>query len=224
METRKMKMLVTPLLAAGALIAGAALPAAAGTGPRTDMGAGNLAFGFDPGAVSIDLGLSPTLNLGGDSRENAAGTAWSGVGARATLRILGPADGWNLGIGGRLSVPSGDTSKLVDAAVKDVPSAFQHLGAASAYILVSMPITPWFIMRYPIGMTYYVGPNQNSGRAWTFGGSTWSPDDARTMSFSSGGKEFYLPALQLLPEMALKLGGFEATLFGTSIAGVRMTF
>ena len=224
MENRKMKTKFATLLATGTLIVGMALPAAAGTGPRTDMGAGNLALGFDPSAVSIDLGLSPTLNIGLDSRDNAAGTAWGGVGARATLRILGNADGWNLGIGGRLSMPSGDTSKLADSAVKDVPATFQHLGAASAYLLVSMPITPWFIMRYPIGMTYYVGANQNGGQAWTFGGSSWSPDDSRTMSFSSGGKDFYLPVMQLLPEMALKLGGFEATLFGTSIAGVRLTF
>ena len=224
MEKRKMKTLMMPLVVAGLLIAGTAMPAAAGTGPRTDMGAGNLALGFDPGAFSVDFGISPSLNIGVDSRENSAGTAWGGIGARATLRILGPADGWNLGVGGRLSVPTGDTSKLADSAVKDVPATFQHLGAASAYLLVSMPITTWFIMRYPIGMTYYVGANQNGGQAWTFGGSTWSPDDSRTMAFSSGGKDFYLPALQLLPEMALKLGGFEATLFGTSIAGVRMRF
>lgn len=224
MEKHTMKTLLATLLTAGTLMAASALPAMAGTGPRTDMRAGNLAFGFDPGAVSIDLGISPNLNIGVDSRDNTAGTAWGGVGARATLRILGNADGWNLGVGGRFSVPSGDYGKLIDSAVKDVPTTFQHLGAASAYVLVSMPITPWFILRYPIGMTYYVGANQNGGQAWTFGGATWSPGDSRTMAFSSGGKDFYLPVLQLLPETALKFGGFEATLFGTSIAGVRMTF
>lgn len=113
---------------------------------------------------------------------------------------------------------------LGDSRVKDVPAELQNAGAASAYLLLSMPITSWFIVRYPIGMTYYVGPNQNGGQAWTFGGATWSPNDARTTAVSTGDQNIYLPVLQLLPEAAFKLGGFEATLFGTSIAGVRFTF
>ncbi len=224
MENRIMKKTLAGTLIAGMLIAGAAMPAAAGTGPRTDMGAGNLGIGFDPGAFSVDLGISPNLIIGVDARDSKAGTAWGGIGARATLRLLGDADGWNLGVGGRLSIPTGDYGKLMDSQVKNVPDAFQNMGAASAYVLLSLPITPWFIMRYPIGMTYYVGPNQNGGQAWTFGGASWAPGDARTASFSAGNQDFYLPMLQFLPETALKFGGFEATLFGTSIAGIRMTF
>lgn len=220
----RLKKMVTSGLMAGVLMGLVAAPAMAGTGPRADMRAGSLSFGLDPGAVSIDLGLTPNLVIGVDSRSSSASTAWGGVGARATMRVLGRADGWNLGIGGRLSIPSKDYVALVDSRVKDVPSAFENLGAASAYVLVTMPVTPWFVMRYPIGMTYYVGPNQNGGQAWTFGGTSWSANDARSTSFMAGDKEFHLPLLQLLPETALRFGGFEATLFGTSIAGVRMTF
>lgn len=224
MEKSKMTKTLAGCLITGMLLAGTALPAAAGTGPRTDIGAGHLGLGFDPGAFSLDLGISPSLIVGVDARESTEGTAWGGIGARATLRLLGNADGWNLGLGGRLSIPGQSFDALTDSRVKDVPSTFQNMGAASAYVLLSMPITPWFIMRYPIGMTYYVGPEQNGGQAWTFGGASWAPGDPRTMSFSSGGRDFYLPVLQFLPETALKLGGFEATLFGTSIAGIRLTF
>jgi hypothetical protein len=224
MEKRKMTKTLAEWLLTGTLLVGSALPAAAGTGPRTDIGAGHLGLGFDPGAFSLDLGISPNLIVGVDARESTEGTAWGGIGARATLRLLGNADGWNLGLGGRLSIPSTDFDALTDSRVKDVGTAFQNMGAASAYVLLSMPITPWFIMRYPIGMTYYVGPDQNGGQAWTFGSGSWSPNDPRTMAFSSGGKDFYLPVLQFLPETALKFGGFEATLFGSSIAGIRLTF
>jgi len=224
MENRTMTKTLAGMMMAGVMLAGTALPALAGTGPRTDMRAGGLGLGFDPGAFSLDVGVGPNLIVGIDARDASAGTAWGGLGARATFRILGKADGWNLGVGGRLSIPNSDLGVLTDSRVKDVPTEFQNLGAASAYLLLSMPITSWFILRYPIGMTYYVGPNQNGGQAWTFGGAAWSPDDPRTMAFSSGGKDFYLPVLQLLPEAALKFGGFEATLFGTSIAGIRLTF
>lgn len=224
MRKRNMSSMTIAGLLAATMFGATALPAAAGTGPRSDMRAGSFALGFDPGAVSVDLGLTNRLTVGVDARDSYAGPAWSGIGARATYRLLGKADGWNLGIGGRLSVPSSHYDALVESRVRDIASSYQAMGAASAYLILSMPLTPWFIMRYPIGMTYYVGPNQNGGQAWTFGSSNWSPDDDRTAQIDTGTQTVYFPILQLLPETAFKLWGFEATLFGGSIAGMRLTF
>ncbi len=224
MKNHVMKKTMTFGLLSGMLITGAALPAAAGTGPRADLNSGNIGVGFDPGAFSVDLGIGPNLSIGVDGRESGASTAWGGLGARATLRVLGKADSCNFGVGGRLSLPGGNYGAINDFSLRDVPSSFKNTGAASAFMLVSMPITPWFILRYPIGMTFFVGPGQNGGQAWTFGGANWSPEDSRTLSLSAGDKNFYLPLLQFLPEAAFKFGGFEATLFGSSLAGFRRTY
>jgi hypothetical protein len=207
--------------AIAAFVTVTAAPAWAGTGPRADLGAGHLGIGVDPGAFSLDMGLTNRLTLGVDARPGYDGTAWGGYGARATMRLFGHQDGWNLSVGGRVSVPN---ASLLDSTVRDVGTAVGNQGAVSGYLLLSMPLTNWFILRYPIGMTYYVGPGQNGGQAWTFGGANWSPNDGHTFGLTTPGTSVYLPALQLLPEAAFKFWGFEATLFGTSIAGFRMAF
>lgn len=209
-----------------ALAAGLAIqaPATAGTVPRSDMTEGHFALGFDPGAFSCDVGMNDRLTFGLDCRDSYQGTAWSGLGTYATLRMLGKSDGWNLAIGGRLSIPNAMAGTFFDARLKDVPSTFGTLGAATGFLLFSVPVAPWFILRYPIGLTYYVGPAQNGGQSWSFGGLGWKPNDDKTLSVSTSDTSYYLPMLQFLPEAAFKFWGLELTLFGNSIAGCRLTF
>jgi hypothetical protein len=214
---------ITALLTA-ALGVGAASPAFAGTGPRSDITRGHWALGFDPGAFSCDLGLSDHLTLGVDARQDDVGTAWSGVGAHATFRLIGKHDGWNLALGGRMSVPVDQYAAMADEKVRDVSGTVGHMGAASGYLLLSLPLTSWFVLRYPIGLTYYLGAGQNDGTPWVFGSNAWRPNDGRTASLITPRSTFYFPALQFLPEAAFKVWGIEATLFGASIAGLRLTF
>ncbi|MBO9542098.1 hypothetical protein J7643_16040 [bacterium] len=214
---------ITALLAA-ALGVGVASPALAGTGPRSDITQGHWAVGFDKSAFSLDFGLNDHLTVGVGARAEDVGTAWSGVGAHATYRLIGKHDGWNLALGGRMSVPMDQYAALADSRVRDVTGAVGYMGAASGYVLLSMPLTSWFVLRYPVGLTYYLGAGQNNGTPWAFGSDSWRPDDGRTGSITTPGSTFYFPALQFLPEAAFKLWGFEATLFGTSIAGIRLTF
>lgn len=211
------------LLSTTVLLA-SALPALAGSGPRSDITAGHLGLGLDPGAFSVDLGLTDHLTLGVDARNYYPGTAWSGYGAHATLRLLGKNDGWNVAVGGRLSVPNSHMGELADTRVSALPGAVGSQAAATGYVLLSMPLTSWFILRYPIGLTYYVGAEQNGGMPWMFGTNSWSPDDGRTFTLHTPGSTIYLPVMQLLPEAAFKFWGLEATLFGNSIAGMRLTF
>lgn len=201
-----------------------AAPAQAGTGPRSDLEGGHLAIGADPSAFCVDLGLTDRLTIGVDGRDDASGTAWSGLGARATLRLLGKREGWNVALGGRLSVPTAQYDALWNAQVKDLAGTVGYWGAASGYVLFSLPITPWFMLRYPLGVTYYLGPGQNEGQTWSFGGMNWSPSDGRTTGLVTPAAAIYLPVLQALPEASFKLWGFEATLFGGSIAGFRLSF
>lgn len=214
----------TTALLAAAIGAGAASPAFAGTGPRSDITAGHWAVGFDKGAFSVDLGLSDHLTIGVGARAEDRGTAWSGVGAHATYRLIGKHDGWNLALGGRYSVPTDQYAALMDSKVRDVTGTAGYMGAASGYVLLSLPLTNWFVLRYPIGLTYYLGAGQNGGTPWAFGTDSWRMDDDRTGSITTPGSTIYFPALQFLPEAAFKFWGFEATLFGASIAGIRMTF
>ncbi|HEY9856552.1 MAG TPA: hypothetical protein V6D05_12495 [Stenomitos sp.] len=206
------------------LVIGSALPALAGSGPRSDITAGHLGLGFDPGAFSVDLGLTDHLTLGVDARDYYPGTAWSGFGAHATYRLLGKNDGWNLAIGGRVSVPNSQVDALGDTRLNALPSTVGSMGTATGYVLLSLPLTNWFILRYPIGFTYYLGSEQNGGTPWMFGTSSWSPNDGRTVAIDTPSSTIYLPMMQLLPEAAFKFWGLEATLFGTSIAGMRLTF
>ncbi|HEY9897624.1 MAG TPA: hypothetical protein V6D00_00455 [Pantanalinema sp.] len=214
---------MTALLAA-VLGACAASPALAGTGPRSDITGGHWAVGVDKGAFSLDLGLSDHLTVGVDARSEDVGTAWSGVGAHATYRLIGKNDGWNLALGGRMSVPADQVAALADSRVRDVTGAVGYMGAASGYVLLSLPLTGWFVLRYPVGLTYYLGAGQNGGTPWAFGSDAWRPGDGRTASVTTPSSTVYFPALQFLPEAAFKLWGFEATLFGSSIAGIRLTF
>lgn len=211
-------------LLSATLLLGSALPALAGSGPRSDITAGHLGLGFDPGAFSVDLGLTDHLTVGVDARDYYPGTAWSGFGAHATYRLLGKHDGWNLAVGGRLSVPEAHAAALADSRVNELSGAVGSRGAATGYVLLSLPLTNWFILRYPIGLTYYVGAEENGGLPWMFGSSSWSPGDGRTFAIETPGHTIYLPVMQLLPEAAFKFWGLEATLFGNSIAGMRLTF
>lgn len=206
------------------ILAATAAPALAGTGPRADLAAGHLAIGGDPGAFCVDFGLDDRLTLGFDARDSELSTAWGGVGARATLRLLGARDGWNLAVGGRLSVPNSQAEALWDAQVKQLAGTVGYWGAASGYVLLSVPVTSWFMLRYPVGLTYYLGPGQNQGQTWSFGGMNWNPQDSRTMGVTTPEGSFYLPALQLLPEAAFKLWGLELTMFGGRVAGFRLAF
>lgn len=206
------------------LLLGSALPALAGSGPRSDITAGHLGLGFDPGAFSVDLGLTDHLTVGIDARDYYPGTAWSGLGAHATYRLIGKNDGWNLAVGGRLSVPNSHVDALGDSRVKELSGAVASQAAATGYVLLSLPLTNWFILRYPIGLTYYVGAERNGGQPWMFGSSSWAPNDGRTLTIQTPEHTIYLPVMQLLPEAAFKFWGLEATLFGNSIAGMRLTF
>lgn len=211
-------------LLSSTLLLGSALPALAGSGPRSDITAGHLGLGFDPGAFSVDLGLTDHLTLGVDARDYYPGTAWSGYGVHATYRLLGKNDGWNLAVGGRMSVPNSHVVAMSDTPVGELDSAVASQAAATGYLLLSLPLTNWFILRYPIGFTYYVGADRNGGIPWMFGSSSWSPNDGRTLTIQTPSSTIYVPVMQLLPEAAFKFWGLEATLFGNSIAGMRLTF
>ncbi len=211
-------------LLSATLFLGSALPALAGSGPRSDITAGHLGIGVDPGAFSVDLGLTDHLTIGVDARDYYPGTAWSGFGVHATQRLIGKHDGWNLAIGGRLSVPNSHVDGLADSRVGDLPSTVGSQAAATGYLLLSLPLTNWFILRYPIGLTYFVGADRNGGLPWMFGSSSWAPNDGRTLTIETPDHTIYLPVMQLLPEAAFKFWGLEATLFGNSIAGMRLTF